>query len=75
MVADLRHHPGTTASKVLLRGTFVFERRADLWVIVQGHISQPIDDIDLAQLVYGTALISEKPLQITCDDGRRSGAQ
>jgi hypothetical protein len=41
-------------------------------VVVQGHLSQPIDDIDLAQLVYGTALISEKPLQITCDDGRRS---
>lgn len=72
LVADLRHHPGTPASKVLMRGTFVFEKREDSWVIVQGHISQPIDDIDLAQLVYGTALISEKPLQITCDDGRRS---
>src|SRR5690606_5892081 len=66
MVADLRHHPGTPASKVLLRGTFVFEKRDDTWVIVQGHVSQPIDDIDLAQLVWGTALISEKPLEVTC---------
>ena len=71
LVADLRHHPGTPASKVLLRGTFIFEKRDDKWIVVQGHISQPIDDIDLAQYVYGTALISEKPLQITCDDGRR----
>lgn len=69
LVADLNHHPGTPASKVLLRGTFVFEKRDDKWVVVQGHISQPIDDIDLAQLVYGTALIREKPLEITCDDG------
>ncbi len=37
------------------------------WVVVQGHISKPIDDIDLAQRVFGTALVSEKPLQITCD--------
>ncbi len=72
LVADLRQHPGSPSSRVLLRGTFVFEKRNDTWVIVQGHISQPIDDIDLAQLVYGTALISDKPLQITCDDGRRS---
>lgn len=70
LVADLRHHPGTPASKVLLRGSFVFELRDDSWVIVQGHISQPIDDIDLAQVIYGTALISEKPVQVTCDDGR-----
>jgi len=70
LVADLRHHPGSPASKVLLRGTFVFEKRDDKWVIVSGHISQPIDDLDLAQLIYGTALLSDKPLQVTCDDGR-----
>ncbi|HEX5060055.1 MAG TPA: nuclear transport factor 2 family protein [Kofleriaceae bacterium] len=75
LVADLRHHPGTPASKVLLRGTFIFEKRDDKWVIVQGHISQPIDDIDLATYVYGTALIREKPLQITCEDGSRSARQ
>jgi hypothetical protein len=74
LTADLRHHPGTSASKVRLRGTFVFEKRDDSWIIAQGHISQPIDDIDLAQLVYGTALISEKPLEITCDDGSRRPA-
>ncbi len=70
LVADLSHHPGTPASKVLLRGSFVFEMRDDKWVIVQGHISQPIDDLDLAQVVYGTALLSEKPLEVTCDEGR-----
>ena len=75
LVADLRHHPGTPASRVLLRGTFVFEKRDDKWIIVQGHISQPIDDIDLATYVYGTALIWEKPLQITCEDGSRSARQ
>ena len=52
----------------------MFEKRNDKWIVVQGHISQPIDDIDLAQIIYGTALIAEKPLQITCDDGSRSTA-
>jgi hypothetical protein len=70
LVADLRHHPGTPASKVLLRGSFVFEKRDDKWMIVQGHISQPIDDLDLAQVVYGTALLNDKPLEVTCDEGR-----
>lgn len=69
LIADLRG-PGTPGSKVLLRGAFVFEKREDRWVIVQGHVSEPIDDIDLAQLIYGTALLSDKPLQVTCDDGR-----
>ena len=36
------------------------------------HVSKPIDDKELAQRVFGTALVSEKPLQITCDDGSRS---
>jgi hypothetical protein len=39
------------------------------WVIAAGHVSQPIDDADLAQRVFGTALLSIDPLQITCDDG------
>jgi hypothetical protein len=75
LTADLTHHPGTPSSKVRLRASFVFEKRKDTWVVASGHISQPIDDIDLAQIVFGTALISEKPLQITCDDGSRSTAQ
>ncbi|MBA3821062.1 MAG: hypothetical protein H0X17_19410, partial [Deltaproteobacteria bacterium] len=52
------------------------------WTIVQGHVSQPIDDgpdpdplhreyVDLASMVFGTALISAKPLELTCDDGSR----
>lgn len=50
------------------------------WVLVQGHVSQPIDDgpdpsgarhdlVDLTSLVFGTALESPKPLWVTCDDG------
>jgi hypothetical protein len=50
------------------------------WVLVQGHVSQSIDDgpdasgqrydvVDLTSLVFGTALISPKPLEVTCDDG------
>jgi hypothetical protein len=46
------------------------------WVIVQGHVSAPIGDQDLATRVFGTALLSSKlesgePLQLTCDDGSR----
>lgn len=50
------------------------------WVLVQGHVSQPIDDgpdasgqradvVDLTTLVFGTSLVSPKPLEVTCDDG------
>jgi len=50
------------------------------WMLVQGHVSQSIDDgpdpsgerheiVDLATLVFGTALVSPKPLEVTCDDG------
>jgi ketosteroid isomerase-like protein len=68
LIADLTHPAGGPPSKVLLRGTFVFEKRGDQWLVVQGHISEPIDDSDLAQLIYGTALISDKPLKVTCDE-------
>jgi hypothetical protein len=39
------------------------------WVIVQGHVSEPITDEDLATSIFGTALVSPKPVEITCDDG------
>lgn len=50
------------------------------WVLVQGHVSQPIDDgpdmsgtrhdiVDLTSVVFGTSLVSPKPLEVTCDDG------
>jgi hypothetical protein len=50
------------------------------WVLVQGHVSQPIDDgpdpsgrrvdaVELTTLVFGTSLVSSKPLEVTCDDG------
>ena len=82
LVVDLRIHPGTPASQVLLRGTFVFEKRpgADQWVIVQGHVSEPISDYALANRVFGTALESVnlesgEALRVTCDDGSRNAAQ
>jgi hypothetical protein len=48
------------------------------WILVQGHVSQPIDDgpdpdpmkrdyTDLASVVFGTSLISPKPLELSCD--------
>jgi hypothetical protein len=42
------------------------------WVLVLGQVSEPINDEDLANTVFGTALISPKPLQVTCDDGSRA---
>ncbi len=44
------------------------------WILVQGHVSQPIGDQDLATRVFGTALMSSslesgEPLSLTCDDG------
>jgi SnoaL-like domain len=80
LVVDLRTHPGSPASQVLLRGTFVFEKRDDKWLMVQGHVSQPITDYALANRVFGTALESVnlesgEALRVTCDDGSRSTAQ
>lgn len=77
LVVDLRVHPGTTASEVLLRGSFVFEKRGETWVMVQGHVSEPITDYALASLVFGTALESVnlesgEALRVTCDDGATS---
>jgi len=71
LVVELR-----TGGQVLLRGTFVFEQRNDKWVIVQGHVSEPITDYALASRVFGTALESVnlesgEALRLTCDDGSR----
>ncbi|MDB4963730.1 MAG: hypothetical protein JWP01_3729 [Myxococcales bacterium] len=49
------------------------------WVLVQGHVSQPIGDQELATRVFGTALLSSnlesgESLQLTCDDGSTSTA-
>ena len=86
VVTDLPARPGVAGGKVRLRGTFVFEQRKYdetlprcglegahcRWVLVQAHVSEPIDDDELALSVFGTALISTKPLDVTCDDGTRS---
>lgn len=44
------------------------------WVVVQGHVSEPIGDSELAAFVFGTALLSPnlesgESLKLTCDDG------
>lgn len=44
------------------------------WMLVQGHVSEPIGDSELAAFVFGTALLSPnlesgEPLELTCDDG------
>lgn len=55
------------------------ERSPCRWILVQGHVSQSIDDgpdpdpmkrdyRDLASMVFGTSLISPKPLELTCEE-------
>jgi len=46
-------------------------RRSDVqdhcrWMLVQTHMSRPITDDELTRLVFGTALISIKPLKLDC---------
>lgn len=71
LTADLPARPGVSAGKGHFRATFVFEKRDKAWTVVHGHVSHAIDDDNLASAVFGTALISPKPLAITCDDGTR----
>ncbi|MGN6107496.1 MAG: nuclear transport factor 2 family protein [Kofleriaceae bacterium] len=79
---DVEHARTTpkTASPELERKSCATDDTNCRWVLVQGHVSQPIDDgpdpsgerrdvADLATLIFGTALISPKPLEVTCDDG------
>jgi hypothetical protein len=39
------------------------------WVLVQSQFSQPITDDYLTRQVFGTALVSSKPLALDCGDG------
>ena len=49
------------------------DKNADCrWLLVQTHMSQPIDDTQLARQVFGAALVSPKPLQLDCSDGSRA---
>jgi hypothetical protein len=75
LTADLPARPGLPAGKGYFRASFVFEKQQNQWVIVQGHVSQPIDDDNLGFAVFGTALISPKPLAISCDDGSHPPAK
>ncbi|MEO7735776.1 MAG: hypothetical protein ABIY55_32775, partial [Kofleriaceae bacterium] len=42
------------------------------WLLVQSHMSQPITDDELTTRVFGTALLSSKPLEIDCSDRARA---
>ncbi|HEU4729048.1 MAG TPA: hypothetical protein VFT22_14185 [Kofleriaceae bacterium] len=44
------------------------------WVLVQSHMAQPIPEDELTRQVFGTALISSRPLSFDCSDGSRSTA-
>jgi hypothetical protein len=44
------------------------------WLLVQSHMSQPITDDELTKQVFGTALISPKPLELDCSDRPRPTA-
>jgi hypothetical protein len=41
------------------------------WQLVQTHMSAPITDDELTARVFGTALLSTKPLALDCADGGR----
>ncbi len=47
-------------------------RRRDIaehchWMLIQSHLSLPIEDGQLARRVFGHALVSAKPLKLDCD--------
>jgi hypothetical protein len=44
------------------------------WMLVQSHMSQPITEDELTRQVFGTALVSSRPLAFDCSDGSRSRA-
>lgn len=73
-LADRPMRSGAMA-RVRLRGTFVFEKRCsqpasgcrpDEWIITQGHLSEAIDDSDLARTIFGSTLRSLSPLRFDC---------
>ncbi|HSR98502.1 MAG TPA: hypothetical protein VLM79_15700 [Kofleriaceae bacterium] len=85
-IADIPAQPSAPAGKVRMRVTHVFEKRRlgkpdgkakacgddCRWILVQTHMSQPITDDELTQQVFGTALLSPKPLQLDCSDDTRA---
>lgn len=63
-VGNLR---STQRPQARLRSTFVLERRLGQWVVVQGHVSAPIDDEHLAAMTLGSAKEQLNPLRAKCD--------
>lgn len=57
-----------SGARTRLRASYVLERRGEGWVVVQGHVSLPVDDETLARTVVGSALVSLNPLVAKCSD-------
>lgn len=57
-----------SGTRTRLRASYVLERRGEIWVVVQGHVSLPVDDETFAQTVIGSALVSLNPLVTRCSD-------
>jgi hypothetical protein len=69
-----------SGARTRLRATFVLEHQvADpearqpprRWVVVQGHVSLPVDDETLARQSVGSALVSLNPLVTQCGEQAR----
>jgi SnoaL-like domain len=54
---------------VRLRATFVLEREADQWRIVQSHVSAPIEDAVLATQIAGGATMVDGRVSLPCEGG------
>lgn len=64
-------------ARTRLRGSFTLEKRSGHWVVVQAHVSLPVDDETLAGSAVGSALVSLNPMTVQCDEpagGTSSGA-
>jgi hypothetical protein len=49
-------------------------RAPPTWVVVQGHVSLPVDDETLARGAVGSALVGLNPLSVQCGDAVGAGA-
>jgi ketosteroid isomerase-like protein len=62
-----------SGARTRLRASFVLERQDGRWVVMQGHVSLPVDDQTLARSAVGSAFDSLNPLVAKCGEQARSG--
>ena len=60
---------------VRVRATFVLQYQTDRWMIVQSHVSAPIDDARLAREIAGDATMVGGHLVVPCDAARPAAAR